>query len=91
LKPQDAGVYIIGVEDQTPIDVKLTIHVEKLEDDLETCPLSRSASVISRKKLLIYRSMAPLALTESALDWWKSHETELLYQSWHLWKIVRSL
>ncbi|GAA6111816.1 uncharacterized protein LOC113658276, partial [Tachysurus ichikawai] len=25
LKPQDAGVYRIGVEDQTPIDVKLTV------------------------------------------------------------------
>lgn len=43
----------------------------------ETCPLSRSASEISRDEVLKYRSMAPLALTESALDWWKSHETEL--------------
>ncbi|KAI2645902.1 E3 SUMO-protein ligase ZBED1 [Labeo rohita] len=43
----------------------------------ETCPLSRSASVVSRDEVLKYRSMVPLPLTENALDWWKSHETEL--------------
>jgi len=43
----------------------------------ETCPLSRSASVVSRDEVLKYRSMAPLPLSENALDWWKSHETEL--------------
>lgn len=43
----------------------------------ETCPLSRSASVVSRDEVLKYRSMVPLTLTENALDWWKSHETEL--------------
>ncbi|XP_053085062.1 E3 SUMO-protein ligase ZBED1 [Pangasianodon hypophthalmus] len=43
----------------------------------ETCPLSRSASEVSREEVLKYRSMAPLPLTESPLDWWKSHETEL--------------
>jgi len=42
----------------------------------ETCPLSRSASVVSRDEVLKYRSMAPLPLSENALDW-KSHETEL--------------
>lgn len=43
----------------------------------ETCPLSRSASEVSRDEVLKYRSMVPLPLTECALDWWNSHETEL--------------
>ncbi|MCI4395786.1 hypothetical protein PGIGA_G00196020 [Pangasianodon gigas] len=33
----------------------------------ETCPLSRSASEVSREEVLKYRSMAPLPLTESYL------------------------
>ncbi len=43
----------------------------------ETCLLSRFANEISREEVLKYRSMAPLPLTESPLDRWKSHETEL--------------
>lgn len=47
----------------------------------ETCPLSRSwgqqTTEVSRDKVFKYRSMAPLPLAESALDWWRSQETEL--------------
>lgn len=56
---------------------KTESHGFALRQVPETCPLSRYATEVSRDEVLKYRSMAPLPLAESGLDWWKSHETEL--------------
>lgn len=38
---------------------------------------SRSTADRTREEVVRYRAEAPLALTGSAMDWWKSHEGEL--------------
>ncbi|XP_060750508.1 uncharacterized protein LOC132862483 [Tachysurus vachellii] len=57
LKPQDAGVYIIGVEDQTPIDVKLTVLNDSCCDGPKTVNVfpGQNISIISNYPVVYNR------------------------------------
>jgi len=53
----------------------------------ETCPLSRSASVVSRDEVLKYRSMAPLPLSKK-MHWTGGSPMRQNYQSLQIWQEV---
>ncbi|XP_060750403.1 uncharacterized protein LOC132862417 isoform X2 [Tachysurus vachellii] len=57
LKPQDAGVYRIGVEDQTPIDVKLTVLNDSCCDGPKTVNVfpGQNISIISNYPVVYNR------------------------------------
>ncbi|XP_060750189.1 uncharacterized protein LOC132862263 [Tachysurus vachellii] len=70
LKPQDTGVYRIGVEDQTPIDVKLTVLNDSCCDGPKTVNVfpGQNISIISNYPVIYNRYYKYIMKLESSSD-----------------------